>query len=82
MKDAAITDVLSLLTYKEAKKDTLIIEYGVRGDDFYLILEGECEVQLPDKSSNNDFNEVNYEIMCMKDSIEQSKKEVSIMKQY
>ena len=44
MKDPAIADTLSLLTYKEAKKDTLIIEYGMRGDDFYLILEGECEV--------------------------------------
>ena len=49
MKDNAITEMLSLMTYREADVDESVIEYGSFGDEFYVILEGECEVMVPDK---------------------------------
>lgn len=36
------------MTYKEIEADELVIEYGTFGDEFYVILEGECEVMVPD----------------------------------
>ena len=37
------------MTYKEVEAGELVIEYGTFGDEFYVILEGECEVMVPDK---------------------------------
>ena len=55
LKDAAITETLSLMTYKEKGVDEFVIEYGTYGQEFYVILEGECEVMVPD---NNMFEEI------------------------
>ena len=48
MKESAVSDVLRYLTYKELKRDDLAVEFGALGEEFYLILEGECEVLVPD----------------------------------
>ena len=37
--------------YKEAEQGDLIIEYGTKGDEFYVLLEGECEVLVPDQAA-------------------------------
>jgi len=49
------------MTYKEVKRDELIIEYGSEGKEFYLILEGETEVIIPDKDTE-DFKEIDNEL--------------------
>ena len=43
-----------------------VIEHGTVGDEFYIILEGECEVIVPDRNIIADFNNVNFEIKDMK----------------
>ena len=35
------------MTYKEKDEDEFVIEYGTYGTEFYVILEGECEVMVP-----------------------------------
>ena len=35
------------MTYKGSRAEELVIECGAEGDEFYLILEGECEVLVP-----------------------------------
>ena len=47
LKDTAISETLGLMTFKEARAEELVIECGADGDEFYLILEGECEVLVP-----------------------------------
>ena len=49
------------VTYKEIKKDEFVIEYGSFGEEFYLIIEGEVEVLVPDISSE-DFKKVDFEL--------------------
>ena len=44
------------MTYKEVKKDEFVIEYGTTGDEFYLILDGECEVLVPSQDQMSEFN--------------------------
>lgn len=48
LKDSAILDTLSLFTFKEMKKDEFVIDYGSFSSEFYVILQGECEVLVPD----------------------------------
>ena len=36
------------MTFKELEADEMVIEYGSFGDEFYVILSGECEVMVPD----------------------------------
>ena len=72
LKDTSITDVLSLMTYKEMKKDELVIEYGTFGEDFYVILEGECEVLVPDIKYGEDFKTVVREMHAVRANIEKS----------
>ena len=52
------------MTFKEVKKDDFAIEFGTYSDEFYLILEGECEVLVPDKQ-NDDFKRVNFEMKML-----------------
>ena len=59
LKDSAIVDTLSLMTYKEMKADEFVIQYGTFGEEFYVVLEGECEVQVPDKNSIDQMKKVN-----------------------
>ena len=35
---------------KESNEGDLVIEYGTSGDEFYVLLEGECEVLVPDQN--------------------------------
>ena len=49
LKDTAITETLSLMTFKQMRADEVVIDYGSFGDEFYVILEGEVEGMVPDK---------------------------------
>ncbi len=40
-----------MMSYKEFDKDEFVIEHGTKGEDFYLILEGICEVLVPNKNN-------------------------------
>ena len=81
LKDTAIVDTLSLMTFKEMKKDEFVIEYGSFGEDFYLILEGECEVLVPD-SSNGEFKKVDFELKQFLDNLEISVGEYEMFQSY
>ena len=70
LKDSAIVDTLSLMTYKEMKADEFVIQYGNFGEEFYVILEGQCEVQVPDKHQLDQLKKVNQHIFLMKTKIE------------
>jgi CRP-like cAMP-binding protein len=71
LKETSILDALSLMTYKEVKKDDFVIEFGTFSDEFYLILEGECEVLVPDKESD-DFTRVNFEMKVLEDQLKKN----------
>ena len=71
LKDAAICDTLRLMKYKHVKKGEMVIEWGSFGDDFFLILEGECEVLVPD-AKDTIFNDLDYEMNNMKDRLKQT----------
>lgn len=43
--------MLSLMTLKEVPKDEFVIQYGDDGEEFYVILSGECEILIPDKKN-------------------------------
>lgn len=60
LKDSAINECLSLMTLKVAKKDEFVIEYGTFGEEFYVILEGDCEVLVPNQQTD-DFQNVTKE---------------------
>lgn len=72
LKDTSITDALSLMTYKEMKKDQFVIEYGTFGEDFYVILEGECEVLVPDQNLEDNFKSIVKELNAAKAGLEKS----------
>ena len=66
LTDMSVFEVLSLMTYKEMPAEQFIIEYGTFGEEFYLILEGECEFLVPNKTTDH-FNLVNFEMRCLKE---------------
>ena len=47
------------MTYKEIKQNEFACEYGDAGDEFYIILEGECEFLVPNELRNEEFKNVN-----------------------
>ena len=81
LKDTAISDTLSLMTFKELKQDEFVIEYGSFGEEFYVILEGECEILVPDTSSE-DFKKVDFELKQLLDRIEKSVDEYELFQGY
>ena len=82
LKDAAIADTLSLMTYKEVKKDEFAIEYGSAGDEFYLILEGECEVLVPNQHAIDEFKQINFEIRIKREQLDTMVDEVKMIQDY
>ena len=59
LKDTAISETLGLMTYKEARAGELVIECGEEGDEFYLILEGDCEVLVP-AGDSDEFGQADF----------------------
>ena len=59
LKDTAISETLGLMTFKEARAEELVIECGAEGDEFYLILEGECEVLVP-AGDSDEFGQADF----------------------
>ena len=41
------------MNYKDGEQGDLVIEYGTTGDEFYVLLEGECEVLVPDTTTDD-----------------------------
>ena len=48
LKDNEIGEILSMMTYQEVEKDKFVMEYGQLGEEFFVILEGQCEIMVPD----------------------------------
>lgn len=56
------------MTYKELEADEVVIEYGSIGDEFYVILEGECEVCIPDQRVD-EIKQIIFEIKVLEDRL-------------
>ena len=49
-------DVVSCMEYCEVPKDEYVFEFGDQGQNYFLIIDGTVEVQIPDKQSRNEFD--------------------------
>ena len=56
------------MTYKEVKQNEFACEYGTAGDEFYVILEGECEFLVPNEK-DDEFKNVNRQIVSLSEKI-------------
>ena len=82
LKQQAIADTLSLMTYKEVKQDEFVIEFGTTGDEFYLILDGECEVLVPSQDQMTEFKQINFEMKVMHEKLKAMHEELNMMMSY
>lgn len=82
LKDQAISDTLRLMHYKESNKGDVVIEYGTFGDEFYVLLDGECEVLVPDQHQIDSFKQVNLEMRVMREQLEARVKEYEAFAAY
>ena len=69
------------MTYKHVKKDQFVIEYGDTGDEFYLILDGECEVLVPPKQMD-ELKQIQFEMNVIKEQLQAYFEELKMMKDY
>ena len=58
-----------MMSYKEYEKDEFVIEHGEKGEDFYLILDGCCEVLVPNKKDEA-YRNVSYQARFYQDMVE------------
>ena len=82
LKDNSVSDTLALMTYKEAKKDDFIIEFGSYGDEFYVVLEGTVEVLVPDKASSDVYKKVCFEHGLLKSQLDGAAQEIETFQNY
>ena len=71
LSDQSIGDVLALMSLKEMKKDEFILQQGETGDEFFFILEGQCEVLVPQKEDRELLEEVNQELFRLQKQLDQ-----------
>ena len=64
------------------KKDEFAIEYGSFGEEFYVILEGELEILVPDSSAVEEFKKVDFELKQLLDKIDKSVEEYELFQSY
>ena len=68
MNNNAIADMMSLMTLRQVPKDEFVIQYGDDGEEFYVILSGDCEILIPDKK-NLDLKDVEKQLGIMNDNL-------------
>ena len=49
MNDNALLEVVNCMNLRTIPAETFVFEYGSLGEEFFLILEGSVEIQIPDK---------------------------------
>ena len=49
MNDSAMLEVVNCMSLRTLKAEEFVFEYGSLGEEFFLILEGTVEIQVPDK---------------------------------
>ena len=83
LNEGAIVDTLSLMTYKEVPQNEFVFEYGSYGDEFYVILEGQVEILVPDKANNKQLIEdLQFQLTVYKDQLAKKIDEVEMFSQY
>ena len=82
LKDTSIQETISLMEYKQVRKDEFVIEYGTFGDEFYVVLEGECEVLVPDNNCFESFRHVNRELKVLLEELEKTQEELRSVEAY
>ena len=81
LKDNSIQETISLMEYKEMKQDQFAIEYGTFGDEFYVVLDGEVEVMVPDTSSDT-FKLLTREMRMMQEELKKVEEEIKSVEAY
>lgn len=83
LNEGAIVDTLSMMTYKEVPQNEFVFEYGSYGDEFYVILEGQVEILVPDKANNKQLIEdLQFQLTVYKDQLAKKIDEVEMFSQY
>ena len=49
MKDHAMLEVVNCMTLRYVEAENFVFEHGSLGEEFFLILDGKVEIQIPDK---------------------------------
>jgi hypothetical protein len=55
LNGAMLLDIVSIMEYKSVQQENYVFEYGDLGDNFYLLLNGSVEVQIPDIQKRFEF---------------------------
>lgn len=58
-----LNEIVSLMSYKKMLKGEYVFEFGDVGDNFYLILDGIVEIQIPDSNEQGLYESTRNEII-------------------
>ena len=56
MDGPLLLDVVSCMEYCEVPKNEYVFEFGDKGQNYFLIIDGTVEVQIPDKQNRAEFD--------------------------
>ena len=76
-----MAEVLSLWQIQSVPKSEFVFEYGTHGTDYYFILDGQVEIQLPHKSAVEEFKEITFEIKTIKDKLLKKREALETIRQ-
>jgi hypothetical protein len=62
-------DIVSCMEYCEVPENDFVFEYGHVGSNFFLILDGSVEVQIPDKANRAEFEQVEFDIKLKRERL-------------
>ena len=72
MKDAAMLEVVNCMTLRTISAENFVFEHGSLGEEFFLILSGKIEVQIPDKDQQSRFDQVKFDLKTKREALEQA----------
>lgn len=70
MNDAGMLEVVNCMSLKSIPEGNFVFEYGELGEEFFLILEGKVEIQIPDKENLGRYDQVRFELSTKLESVE------------
>ena len=82
MNDHAMLEVVNCMHLRTIPAETFVFEHGSLGEEFFLILKGQVEIQIPDKEQAARFEAVKFDLRQKKEALDSALSDIEQFDEY
>ena len=82
MNDEAMHEIVNALSLQLIPAGYFVFEHGSLGDQFYLILDGQVEIQIPEKKTIKRYEQVKFDLDTKIEAVQNSMADIAQIEEY